>query len=97
MELKDPRDSTKLSRLSACIKCHRIKYCSQECQTADWKTHKKFCGATTMPQPEEVGLGSEWVSQTCQLTGGSDAEARGIDSDGLDRRIQRFVEVVKAK
>ncbi|KAL9628591.1 MAG: hypothetical protein Q9164_007211 [Protoblastenia rupestris] len=27
-----------------CAKCHTQKYCSRECQRADWKAHKKICG-----------------------------------------------------
>ena len=30
---------------SACGKCKQTRYCSQECQKVDWKTHKKFCKA----------------------------------------------------
>jgi hypothetical protein len=29
--------------LSACGKCRKATYCSQECQKADWKAHKKAC------------------------------------------------------
>jgi tetratricopeptide (TPR) repeat protein len=28
---------------SACGKCHRVRYCSKECQKAHWSTHKKSC------------------------------------------------------
>ena len=34
-------DSTKLL---TCSGCHIAKYCSVECQRADWKVHKKVCG-----------------------------------------------------
>ena len=27
-----------------CSSCHRVCYCSKECQTADWKDHKFGCG-----------------------------------------------------
>jgi hypothetical protein len=30
---------------SACGKCKKARYCSQECQKVDWKTHKKVCQA----------------------------------------------------
>ncbi|KAI4649646.1 hypothetical protein J4E93_003966 [Alternaria ventricosa] len=31
---------------SACGKCKKARYCSQECQKVDWKGHKKVCKAT---------------------------------------------------
>ncbi|KAI4923917.1 uncharacterized protein J4E92_006410 [Alternaria infectoria] len=31
---------------SACGKCKKARYCSQECQKVDWKGHKKICKAT---------------------------------------------------
>ncbi|KAI0973731.1 putative MYND domain protein [Xylaria arbuscula] len=35
------KDSAELKR---CSKCHTTLYCSQDCQKADWKMHKKVCG-----------------------------------------------------
>ncbi|KAH9921635.1 uncharacterized protein B0H18DRAFT_1020599 [Fomitopsis serialis] len=29
--------------LKICSKCHAVKYCSPECQRADWREHKKTC------------------------------------------------------
>ena len=29
----------------ACSRCKRVRYCSKECQRADWKGHKKDCGS----------------------------------------------------
>jgi len=29
--------------LKICSKCHAVKYCSSECQRADWREHKKTC------------------------------------------------------
>lgn len=28
-----------------CGKCHHARYCSRECQVADWPLHKRFCAA----------------------------------------------------
>ena len=33
------------SKLFECAKCHRVLYCSKECQQADWKNHKKVCSS----------------------------------------------------
>ena len=32
-------------KLLKCSKCKKVKYCSRECQIADWKKHKKNCEA----------------------------------------------------
>jgi len=29
--------------MSKCAGCHRIYYCSRECQKSDWKRHKSVC------------------------------------------------------
>ena len=31
-------------KLKVCNRCGSAKYCSRECQKADWKLHKKICG-----------------------------------------------------
>ncbi|KAK3989369.1 hypothetical protein QBC44DRAFT_267148 [Cladorrhinum sp. PSN332] len=33
--------------LKSCAKCRKVRYCSRECQKADWKAHKKDCGSTS--------------------------------------------------
>lgn len=33
------------TKLSACGRCKRPRYCSKSCQTSDWPKHKKFCKA----------------------------------------------------
>ena len=49
-------------RLLKCGKCRTVRYCSQECLNADWKTHKRRCrppsleedtaASSSAPQPE---------------------------------------------
>ena len=34
------------SGLLNCARCYHVKYCSRECQRADWKMHKNVCKAT---------------------------------------------------
>lgn len=38
------------AKLAACARCHNVRYCSRECQRADWRLHKRLCGKT----PEEI-------------------------------------------
>ena len=33
-----------LTSLSACANCRSTRYCSRDCQKADWRTHKQVCG-----------------------------------------------------
>jgi len=52
--------------LKSCAKCQTTKYCSRECQKADWKKHKKVCasntasmhGASNIPPPGSTATGS---------------------------------------
>ena len=30
---------------SVCARCEAVRYCSRECQRADWKAHKPVCAA----------------------------------------------------
>ncbi len=30
---------------SVCSRCQAVRYCSRECQRADWKAHKRVCAA----------------------------------------------------
>jgi hypothetical protein len=30
--------------LSLCSACCAVRYCCRECQRADWRAHKEFCG-----------------------------------------------------
>ena len=32
-------------KMFCCTGCGEINYCSIECQKADWKSHKEFCGS----------------------------------------------------
>lgn len=36
-------DAASDSKLMRCQRCKVVSYCSQECQRADWKQHKKLC------------------------------------------------------
>jgi hypothetical protein len=34
---------------SVCGRCEAVRYCSRECQRADWKAHKPACAAAAQP------------------------------------------------
>eukprot|EP00040_Diaphanoeca_grandis_P013982 m.70696 g.70696 ORF g.70696 m.70696 type:complete len:345 (-) comp24262_c0_seq1:20-1054(-) len=39
------------SELRRCSKCKTVKYCSEDCQRNNWRTHKHVCMAPTDPTP----------------------------------------------
>lgn len=39
------------SRLLVCSQCHMVRYCSKECQSADWEDHKRFCKTLSTTSP----------------------------------------------
>ncbi|KAI1797906.1 hypothetical protein LXA43DRAFT_876736 [Ganoderma leucocontextum] len=43
-----------LSNLSKCSVCKAVLYCSQSCQQADWKRHKKYCRRTQGGVSKEI-------------------------------------------
>ncbi|KAL7570648.1 hypothetical protein ACA910_014922 [Epithemia clementina (nom. ined.)] len=56
-------DSSKNELFYMCSQCKAISYCSQECQHADWKKHKKVCQERSVgikldrPKPLPFNLG----------------------------------------
>lgn len=38
-------------KLLVCSRCKKRKYCSVECQRADWKSHKEFCSSAQASKP----------------------------------------------
>lgn len=41
--------AAKVDSLKRCAKCKMTHYCSRDCQTADWKLHKKIYGKNESP------------------------------------------------
>ncbi|KAF8306469.1 hypothetical protein DL93DRAFT_215279 [Clavulina sp. PMI_390] len=55
--------------LSVCGKCKKAGYCNSQCQSADWKYHKKICR---------------------ELAASSDALARAVDGDPMDKSLEKW-------
>jgi len=53
-------------RLQVCSRCKWVFYCSRECQTKNWRSHKLFCnqqeGALTEMQTKELSLLRKWLN-----------------------------------
>lgn len=43
---------------SHCSRCLETHYCSRECQRADWRAHKRFCGILKLTDPKDPFV--EW-------------------------------------
>eukprot|EP00662_Eupelagonemidae_sp_cell21_P022460 gene22460-29414_t len=35
-------------RFKRCVRCHLARYCSKECQAADWEMHKAYCAPSAV-------------------------------------------------
>jgi len=44
------------SDLKFCGRCGKQKYCSKDCQRADWKNHKVCCTASRVPKAKDACL-----------------------------------------
>ncbi|KAJ6467949.1 hypothetical protein C8R47DRAFT_1325878 [Mycena vitilis] len=48
--------------LSRCSGCHRISYCSPECQKVDWKMHKPMCKAISAVEKSDPTAAAHFLS-----------------------------------
>ena len=57
-EYNPPRGANTLLRCSA---CKAVKYCDRDCQSKDWKFHKKGCA---LIRSDPKGLGDKMIAST---------------------------------
>ena len=70
----------KEGEVKVCKRCKLATYCSKECQTADWPSHKEDCNRqrkTVNPNPTQDWNGSEQTGTNSRFTG-----------DGQERHAQ---------
>merc|ERR1712205_199373 len=64
----EPQDRTacaacaKQQTMKRCTRCKAVVYCSRDCQTSDWQTHRLLCG----PNPQHTVQ----TEDTCSSSGG---------------------------
>ena len=65
----EPQDRTACAACGAkqqimkrCTRCKAVVYCSRDCQTSDWQTHRLLCG----PNPQHTIQ----TEDTCSISGG---------------------------
>ena len=74
--------------LKQCAKCHTQRYCSRDCQKADWKTHKKVCAWNQQNRPKAM---------TDFESGPMKDVFRGVQGDDFLRRLpekEAFVRLI---
>ena len=63
-----------------CARCEAVRYCSRECQRADWKAHKPVCTAQTIVSADCV---VHAVVQETSLTSSNTESADGQSNTPL--------------
>ena len=48
-----------------CSACGKVKYCSRECQLADWKQHKRACSGKAKAQPAAQSTSTSMARSAC--------------------------------
>jgi MYND finger len=50
-------------KMSVCSRCKITYYCTKDCQVADWKNHRKFCGTAQKPTKTSEQMVSAYLQK----------------------------------
>ncbi|KAK5079369.1 hypothetical protein LTR51_001566 [Lithohypha guttulata] len=84
---KSPAQLT--TKLKQCAKCIYTRYCSTECQKADWKKHKRICGSPFVKLVNQYGLDptSKAADARCMIASYPEKWFRGTPIDDRDKAL----------
>jgi hypothetical protein len=60
-----PADAAPSQSVKLCAGCGRVAYCDAACQAADWRRHKRHCGAQPGSAAEEEAVLSDAICVVC--------------------------------
>ena len=65
---ENPQDleEDEVKELHKCGQCQVAKYCSKDCQRADWKEHKKYCRHITKLTLDIKAMEEDGIEAKCQ-------------------------------
>jgi len=72
-------------KLFWCARCKQVSYCSKECQTSNWKSHKVFCN-------NQVGANNSLQHLANAAPGTVERETYEVEA-----RLKRWVELYRGK
>ena len=59
-------EEDEVKELQKCGRCLIAKYCSKNCQKADWKEHKKYCRHITKLALDIKAMEEDGIEEKCQ-------------------------------
>ena len=75
--------------LRRCGGCRQVWYCGDDCQRADWASHRAECKAkkgTTRPPGEDPRTNTYWIRRATRIDGESDESASTAAAAGAASR-----------